>query len=137
MPSLAAEFLVELLRTRRRAPQTPIDILRERMKIERLPAILASAPDGRFDATGTGGASAGGGLASATVVALRGQGDPLPAGAVCFSPWVDLEGCGESMITNAETDPTIELHDLLLVASLYLGGADPRTPLAAPLHTDL
>ena len=83
------------------------------------------------------GDSAGGGLTVATLVALRDAGDPLPAAAVCFSPWVDLEGLGESMIRNAETDPNIELHDIQFVASLYLAGSDPRAPLAAPLYADL
>jgi epsilon-lactone hydrolase len=36
------------------------------------------------------GDSAGAGLALATLVALRDAGDPLPAGAVLFSPWADL-----------------------------------------------
>ena len=36
------------------------------------------------------GDSAGGGLAIATLVALREAGDPLPAAAVCLSPWFDL-----------------------------------------------
>jgi acetyl esterase/lipase len=83
------------------------------------------------------GDSAGAGLAIAMLVALRDAGDPLPAAAVCFSPWVDLEGIGASMIRNAQTDPNINLEELLIVADLYLAGADPRTPLAAPLHADL
>ncbi|MFU8826920.1 MAG: alpha/beta hydrolase fold domain-containing protein, partial [Brevefilum sp.] len=36
------------------------------------------------------GDSAGGGLALSTLLALRDAGDPLPACAVCISPWVDL-----------------------------------------------
>jgi len=84
-----------------------------------------------------GGDSAGGGLAVATLVALRDAGDPLPAAAVCLSPWVDLEALGGSMETKAELDPIIQRADLLLFAAAYLGGADPRTPLAAPLHADL
>jgi phosphinothricin tripeptide acetyl hydrolase len=83
------------------------------------------------------GDSAGGGLTVATLVALRDGGDRLPAAGVCFSPWVDLEGLGESMIRNAATDPNIELRDILFVASLYLAGGDPRAPLAAPLYADL
>jgi monoterpene epsilon-lactone hydrolase len=83
------------------------------------------------------GDSAGGGLTVATLVALRDAGDPLPAAAVCLSPWVDLEGIGESMTANAEMDPTIQREDVLTMAKDYLGGADPRTPLAAPLYADL
>jgi acetyl esterase/lipase len=83
------------------------------------------------------GDSAGGGLTVATLVALRDAGDPLPAAAVCLSPWVDMEGIGESMTTRAEADPLVERQGLLQMAEAYLGGADPRTPLAAPLYADL
>lgn len=83
------------------------------------------------------GDSAGGGLTVATMVALRDAGEPLPAAAVCLSPWVDMEGLGESMTTRAEADPMVRRADLLEGAKAYLGGADPRTPLAAPLYVDL
>ena len=43
------------------------------------------------------GDSAGGGLALATLVALRDAGDPLPAAAVAMSPWTDLALTGESL----------------------------------------
>ncbi len=83
------------------------------------------------------GDSAGGGLAAATLVALRDAGGPLPAAAVLLSPWVDLEGTGASLTANAHADPMIDLDGLRRAAAAYLGGADPRTPLAAPLHADL
>lgn len=83
------------------------------------------------------GDSAGGGLALATLVALRDAGDPLPAAGVMLSPWIDLECRGESMVTKAAVDPMVLRDPLLEMASLYLGGADPRTPLASPLYADL
>lgn len=83
------------------------------------------------------GDSAGGGLALSTLVALRDAGDPLPVAAVTLSPWVDLEGLGESMTTKVAVDPMIVRDPLFKMARLYLGGADPRTPLAAPLYADL
>ncbi len=82
------------------------------------------------------GDSAGGGLTVATLVALRDAGEPLPAAAVCLSPWVDMEALGESMTTNAEVDPMIQREEVLEGAKAYLGGAEPRTPLAAPLYAD-
>jgi len=84
-----------------------------------------------------GGDSAGGGLTFATLVALRDAGGPLPGAAVALSPWVDLEGVGESMTTRVAVDPLIERKGLQAMAALYLGDADPRTPLAAPLYADL
>jgi len=83
------------------------------------------------------GDSAGGGLTVATLVALRDGGDPLPAAGVCLSPWVDLEGLGESMMTKADLDPMVRPEHLLDAAKAYLAGAHPRTPLAAPLYADL
>jgi epsilon-lactone hydrolase len=83
------------------------------------------------------GDSAGGGLAIATLMTLREKGYPLPAACVCISPWVDLEGSGESMTTRASVDPIVQREGILFMAETYLGGADPRTPLAAPLYADL
>jgi monoterpene epsilon-lactone hydrolase len=83
------------------------------------------------------GDSAGGGLTVAALVALRDAGDPLPAAGVCLSPWVDLEGIGESMTAKAEVDPLIERKGLLEMAKAYLGDANARTPLAAPMYADL
>ncbi|HEY2386951.1 MAG TPA: alpha/beta hydrolase [Candidatus Binatia bacterium] len=83
------------------------------------------------------GDSAGGGLTIATLVALRDAGVPLPAAAVCFSPWIDLEGLGQSMSERASRDPLIQKERMLAFAAAYLGGKDPRTPLAAPLYADL
>jgi len=84
-----------------------------------------------------GGDSAGGGLTVATLVALRDRGVPLPAAGVCLSPWVDLEGSGESMTTKAAVDPMVQRDGLRRMAEMYLAGQPPRTPLAAPLYADL
>jgi acetyl esterase/lipase len=83
------------------------------------------------------GDSAGGGLTVATLVALRDVGDRLPAAGVCLSPWVDLEGLGESMSTCAHLDPMVQRDPLLKMAKMYLGDLPPRTPLASPLYADL
>ena len=83
------------------------------------------------------GDSAGGGLTVATLVALRDGGEALPAAGVCLSPWVDLEGSGESMTTRAHLDPMVTCEMIQMMGQIYLGGKDPRTPLAAPLHADL
>ncbi|HEY6394506.1 MAG TPA: alpha/beta hydrolase [Candidatus Binataceae bacterium] len=83
------------------------------------------------------GDSAGGGLALATLVAIRDAKLPAPAAGACLSPWVDLEGIGESMTTKAKADPMVQKEGLLQMAVAYLGGKNPRTPLAAPLYADL
>ncbi len=83
------------------------------------------------------GDSAGGGLTVAALVAIRDARLPTPAAGACLSPWVDLEGIGESMTTKAGVDPMVQKAGLLEMAKAYLGGKDPRTPLAAPLYADL
>ena len=83
------------------------------------------------------GDSAGGGLTIATLVNLRDKKLGLPACAVAISPWVDLEGAGNSMTTRSAQDPMVQKDGLLWMAKMYLNGKDPKTPLAAPLHADL
>src|SRR5215510_2918465 len=83
------------------------------------------------------GDSAGGGLTLATLVAIRDAKLPVPAAGVCLSPWADMEGVGASMTSKVKEDPIVQKEMLLGMAKLYLGGADPKTPLAAPLHADL
>src|SRR6185503_16632147 len=83
------------------------------------------------------GDSAGGGLTIATLVNLRDKKLGLPACAVAISPWVDLEGVGNSMTTRSAQDPMVQKDGLLWMAKMYLNGKDPKSPLAAPLHADL
>jgi len=83
------------------------------------------------------GDSAGGGLTLATLLALRDAGDPLPAAAVCISPWTDLEITGESMVTKADVDPMIRPQDAKGGAERYHGKADPGHPLISPINADL
>jgi acetyl esterase/lipase len=83
------------------------------------------------------GDSAGGGLTMATLLALRNARLPLPAAAVCISPWVDLTISGASVETRAELDPWIPAAGLHGMKGLYLAGADARHPLASPIFADL
>jgi monoterpene epsilon-lactone hydrolase len=83
------------------------------------------------------GDSAGGGLAAATLVAIREAKLPVPAAGALLSPWVDMEGIGESMTTKDKADPMVHKEGLLNMAKAFLGGQNPRTPLAAPLYADL
>jgi monoterpene epsilon-lactone hydrolase len=83
------------------------------------------------------GDSAGGGLVVAAMVAIREAGLAQPGCGWCLSPWIDMEAIGESMESKAATDPMVQKPGILDMAGLYLGGADPRSPLAAPLYADL
>ena len=82
------------------------------------------------------GDSAGGGLALATLLALKHDGDQLPACAVGLSPWTDLEGTGPSAQQGAVDDPMLTPEGLRTSGQQY-AAADLRNPLASPLHGDL
>jgi acetyl esterase/lipase len=69
--------------------------------------------------------SAGGGLVVAAMVAIRFR---------LGSTW---RRSARRMSTKAEADPMVQRPGLLEMAGLYLGGADPHSPLAAPIYTDL
>jgi epsilon-lactone hydrolase len=84
-----------------------------------------------------GGDSAGGGLVVAAMLAIRDARLAQPACGWCISPWVDMEAIGETMSTKEAADPMVQRAGLLEMAGLYLGGADPRSPLAAPIYADL
>lgn len=83
------------------------------------------------------GDSAGGGLAVATLVALREAGLPLPAAGFCLSPWADLEHAGSAAFPTAAEDLLVQPEALAATAACYLAGACPRAPLASPIHADL
>ena len=83
------------------------------------------------------GDSAGGGLTAAALVAIRDRKLPLPAAAALLSPWVDLEGTGESLNGGVSDDPMVRKDLVALMAPAYLNGASAREPLASPLHADL
>src|SRR5215472_14829500 len=83
------------------------------------------------------GDSAGGGLVVAAMLAVRDAGLAQPACGWCISPWVDMGAIGESITSRAAADPMVQRDGLLDMATLYLNGADPRSPLAAPIYADL
>ncbi len=85
------------------------------------------------------GDSAGGNLAVAIPLALKEKGLPLPGRVIAFSPWLDMENAGESLVTNADTDAlvTAPLLETMIAGVLAEGEIDPTTPLANPLYADL
>jgi acetyl esterase/lipase len=82
------------------------------------------------------GDSAGGGLTLSLLVKLRDSGYPLPAAAVCLSPWVDLEGLGASLDQNDRYD-YISRRALSQYRKRFVDDENVRNPLAAPLYADL
>ena len=74
------------------------------------------------------GDSAGGGLALATLLALRDGGEQLPNAAFLLSPWLSQVFDGESYESRAELDPLIDEDFARVCAEAFLSGTetDPR-----------
>jgi acetyl esterase/lipase len=84
------------------------------------------------------GDSAGGGLALATLVALRDSGVGVrPVAGWLISPWADLTQSGATYDSRVDTDPMLRREGLADAADDYLAGADPTSPLASPMLADL
>ncbi len=83
------------------------------------------------------GDSAGGNLTLATILNLRGNGIPLPKGAVCFSPNTTFDSLD---ISRGETDPILADVGFFWWHAAHLGierPADIKSPLVSPLLGDL
>ena len=79
------------------------------------------------------GDGAGGGLAVATLMAIRNGGMPMPAALVAMSPWADLTLSGWSMMQNAQSDSVLSWDLLFVSARHYLKGANPADSYASPV----
>ena len=79
------------------------------------------------------GDGAGGGLAFATLMAIRNGGMPMPAGIVALSPWADLTLSGWSIMQNADKDSQLSWDLLFVSARHYLKGSNPADPYASPV----
>lgn len=82
------------------------------------------------------GDSAGGGLTLVLLQTLRKRNIPLPACAVCMSPWADLTCSGETHRTNMRKDPLLPAPVLPGFARLYAPQGDLSDPAVSPLFGD-
>ncbi len=81
------------------------------------------------------GDSSGGSLVMALLLRLKARQQPLPACAVCLSPWLDLTGAAS--YGNAESCAMFCAEDIGEFSALYLNGVSPRLPEASPIFGDL
>ena len=82
------------------------------------------------------GDSAGGNLALALTLKLKGEGRLLPRGLVLMSPWTDLTSSGRSHVTKAAIDPVLDADYLERMIRNYAEGRDLRDPVISPLFGD-
>jgi acetyl esterase/lipase len=82
------------------------------------------------------GDSAGGGLAVATLLAMREAGTVLPAAAVLIAPWVDLHCDGASMTAHEPYDWGTRAM-LRAWAQWYVGSAPLDDPHISPVFAEL
>jgi monoterpene epsilon-lactone hydrolase len=83
------------------------------------------------------GDSAGGNLALVLASRVSGEAAAINAalvGVVVLSPVTDLALSGATYATRAEADPLFTRPQVAELVRSYLGGADPKHPLASPLH---
>lgn len=83
------------------------------------------------------GDSAGGNLTLVTLLRLRELQLPLPAGAVCLSPWTDLTCSYKSHTLNAHHEAMLNPRGLKALGLRHIGARDPKHPLISPAHADL
>lgn len=82
------------------------------------------------------GDSAGGGLSMALLHRIRESGLPVPAGAVLFSPYLDLEHKAYTIALNAATD-YLPLSELSIPNHWYASLQHMRDPEASPVNAEL
>ncbi len=83
------------------------------------------------------GDSAGGGLATSTVLNLRNQKLGSPGAVVLWSPWTDLTNAGDTTITLKDFDPMLNYEKVLKTAAqAYAKELDFADPRVSPLYAD-
>jgi monoterpene epsilon-lactone hydrolase len=80
------------------------------------------------------GDSAGGGLALSLLIALRDAGDPLPAGCVLMSPWLDLTASRWADRALVHNDILLSPSWLEACATAYAGPSKWADPSVSPLR---
>lgn len=82
------------------------------------------------------GDSAGGGLTLGTMLALRDEGEQLPAAIAVMAPWVDLTLRGDTFVTLKDADRILSSENLSWPAELYVGDESYQNPYISPINGD-
>lgn len=130
----AAAHCAVLLPDYRLAPESPFPAGLEDC-VRAYQWLTATGPDGPAQAEKTviAGDSAGGGLTLATLLCLRDQGLPLPKAGIALSPFADLTLSGESIRSEAGSDPIMDPRCLPDFVTRYVAGQTVQNPLISPV----
>lgn len=79
------------------------------------------------------GISAGAGLALALLLKLKIEKIAMPAGALCFCPWVDLS----TIPVDSSVKDIICAKEIQSATQQYIGSNDSKNPLISPLYGNL
>jgi len=83
------------------------------------------------------GDSAGGGLASGSVLKMRDQGKQMPSAIVLMSPWSDITETGDTYTTLKDAEPTYTYETVLAPsADAYADKKDQKHPYVSPVYAD-
>jgi monoterpene epsilon-lactone hydrolase len=77
--------------------------------------------------------SAGGAIALSTLVRLRGEHEPMPAGVALMSPWLRLDLAA----ADRADDPVLDIEEMREFAAMYAGALSRDDPQVSPLYDDL
>ena len=88
------------------------------------------------DQVGLLGDSAGGGLVAGSVLKMRDQQMSLPGALYLLSPWADITDAGDTNITLAAADPSLDAQSLQRGADAYAARADQKNPYVSPIYGD-
>ena len=83
------------------------------------------------------GDSAGGNLVLVTLLRLRELGLPMPAGAICLSPWTDLACTSKSFRANVDSEAMLNASAIAALGKHHIGDRNPKDPLLSPAHASL
>jgi acetyl esterase/lipase len=83
-----------------------------------------------------GGDSAGGGLASATILLARDVGLRLPAGLLLICPWLDVSGSHAEQPAIEPRDSILQLRGIQDAGTLYARDMPLNDPRVSPLYGD-
>jgi len=117
----------------RLAPENPFPA-----QIDDVVAVYKALLAGGFNAEDitTIGDSAGGNLAVASVLKFQQLGLPLPASVIAFSPFIDMQLSGATLVSNDASDALVKRPLLEAMAGMFLAGQAATEPLVNPLYAD-